>query len=44
MQAYNDLMIRRMPWDAALWPLAVTLGLGTLYLAAGVAGNLRRRG
>lgn len=44
MQAYNDLMIRRLPWNAALWPLAVTMGLGLVYLAAGIAANLRQGG
>ena len=44
MQAYNDLMIRGMPWQSALWPFAVTVGLGFLYLAVGVAGNVVRRG
>lgn len=42
MQAYNDLMIRRAPWQAALWPLAATVGLGCLYLAIGTAVHLRR--
>ncbi|HEY2664596.1 MAG TPA: ABC transporter permease, partial [Candidatus Binataceae bacterium] len=36
MQAYNDLMIRRLPASAALWPSLVTLGLGSLFLAAGI--------
>ncbi len=40
MQAYNDLMIRRADWSAAAWPSAVAFGLGVLYLAVGVLGNV----
>jgi len=36
MQAFNDLMIRNQPTSATLWPLAATLGLGTIFLAAGL--------
>ena len=36
MQAFNDLMIRNEPMSATLWPLAATLGLGTIFLAAGL--------
>jgi len=36
MQAFNDLMIRNQPMSATLWPLAATLGLGTIFLAAGL--------
>jgi len=36
MQAFNDLMIRNQPPSATLWPLAATLGLGTIFLAAGL--------
>jgi len=36
MQAYNDLMIRRLPTSAALWPFAATVGLGLIFLAAGI--------
>jgi ABC-type multidrug transport system permease subunit len=36
MQAFNDLMIRNQPPSAALWPLAATLGLGTIFLALGL--------
>ena len=36
MQAFNDLMIRHQPTSATLWPLAATLGLGTIFLAAGL--------
>lgn len=41
MQAYNDLMIRRLPASAAVWPFAVTIGLGVLYLAVGLLGTVR---
>jgi ABC-type multidrug transport system permease subunit len=44
MQAFNDLMIRRTSWEAAVWPFAVTIGLGVLYLAVGIAGNVFRGG
>ena len=40
MQAYNDLMIRRADWTAAAWPSAVAFGIGVLYLAVGVVGNV----
>jgi ABC-type multidrug transport system permease subunit len=36
MQAFNDLMIRNQPPSATLWPLAATLGLGMIFLAAGL--------
>ncbi len=36
MAAYNDLMIRRQPFVAALRPTAVLLAHGTLYLAIGL--------
>ena len=36
MQAFNDLMIRNQPMSATLCPLAATLGLGTIFLAAGL--------
>jgi hypothetical protein len=29
-------MIRNQPPSAALWPLAATLGLGTIFLALGL--------
>jgi len=43
MQAYNDLMIRRVPWQATLWPSTITVAIGVLYLAVGIVGHLRRR-
>jgi ABC-2 type transport system permease protein len=43
MQAYNDLMIRRMTWDAAVRPTLMTLALGLLYVAIGIAANVRVR-
>lgn len=42
MQAYNDLMIRRAPWSAAVWPSAVAVGLGLVYVVVGIATNMRR--
>ncbi|HEY9158192.1 ABC transporter permease [Candidatus Binatus sp.] len=36
MQAFNDLMIRNQPPSAALWPLAATVGIGTIFLGAGI--------
>jgi ABC-type multidrug transport system permease subunit len=36
MQAYNDLMIRRLPVSVVLWPFSATVGLGLLFLAAGI--------
>ena len=36
MQAFNDLMIRNQSPLAALWPLAMTLALGTVFLLAGL--------
>lgn len=36
MQSFNDLMIRNQPPSAALWPLAATVGLGALFLLAGL--------
>ena len=36
MQAFNDLMIRNQPPSAALWPLAATIGIGTILLGAGL--------
>ena len=37
MDAFNDLMIRHRPSDAAWRPTAVMLGYGVLYLAIGLA-------
>ena len=36
MAAYNDLMIRRQPLDAALRPSVVLLGFGVIYLMLGL--------
>jgi ABC-2 type transport system permease protein len=36
MQAFNDLMIRNQPASAALLPLAATLGIGMIFLCAGL--------
>lgn len=41
MRAYNDLMIRGLGPSHALWPTAVTLGLGMAFLCAGVLGARR---
>jgi ABC-type multidrug transport system permease subunit len=41
MQAFNDLMIRNQPPSATLWPLAATLGLGMIFLAAGLIRFVR---
>ena len=42
MDAFNDLMIRRRPVQAALPPTAVMLAYGTLYLLVGIALFRRR--
>jgi ABC-2 type transport system permease protein len=36
MQAFNDLMIRNQPPSATLRPLAATLGIGMIFLCAGL--------
>ncbi len=36
MQSFNDLMIRNQPPFATLWPFAATIGLGMLFLIAGL--------
>lgn len=41
MQAFNDLMIRDLSPVSALWPCAVTVGLGVIFLVAGIAGASR---
>ncbi len=41
MQAYNDLMIRHLPASAAVWPFAVTIGLGGVCLVVGLLGTVR---
>jgi ABC-2 type transport system permease protein len=42
MAAYNDLMIRQQPVDAALRPTAVLFAFGTLYLGLGLLLFRRR--
>jgi ABC-type multidrug transport system permease subunit len=44
MAAYNDLMIRRQPIAAALWPTAVLVAYGLVYLVLGLALFRRRAG
>ncbi len=41
MQAYNDLMIRRLPASVAWRPAAITAALGVVVLVAGVAALTR---
>jgi ABC-2 type transport system permease protein len=41
MQAFNDLMIRHSPPASVLWPSLITVGLGLIYLAVGLAGASR---
>jgi ABC-type multidrug transport system permease subunit len=36
MQAFNDLMIRNEPPSAALLPLAATIGIGVIFIVAGL--------
>jgi ABC-2 type transport system permease protein len=36
MQAFNDLMIRNQPPSAALLPLAATIGIGVIFMVAGL--------
>ena len=36
MQAFNDLMIRNQPPSATLWPFAATVGIGMIFLGAGI--------
>jgi len=36
MQAFNDLMIRNQPPSATLWAFTATIGLGVLFLLAGL--------
>jgi ABC-2 type transport system permease protein len=36
MQAFNDLMIRNQPPSAALPPLAATMGIGMIFIVAGL--------
>jgi hypothetical protein len=41
MRAFNDLMIRGLSPDAALWPTAMALALGMVLLLGGLAGSPR---
>jgi ABC-type multidrug transport system permease subunit len=36
MQAFNDLMLRNQPPSAALPPLAATIGIGVIFIVAGL--------
>ena len=36
MQAFNDLMIRNQPPSAALLPVAATIGIGVIFIVAGL--------
>jgi ABC-2 type transport system permease protein len=36
MQAFNDLMIRNQPPSAVLLPLAATIGIGVIFIVAGL--------
>jgi hypothetical protein len=41
MRAFNDLMIRGLSPQAALWPTTLTIGLGLVFLAGGIVGSPR---
>jgi ABC-type multidrug transport system permease subunit len=41
MRAFNDLMIRGLEPETALWPTAMALALGLLFLLGGIAGSSR---
>jgi hypothetical protein len=41
MRAFNDLMIRGLDPPTALWPTAMVLALGLLFLVGGIAGSAR---
>jgi ABC-type multidrug transport system permease subunit len=41
MQAFNDLMVRGLSARSVLWPAAATVGLGAIYLVAGIIGAYR---
>jgi ABC-type multidrug transport system permease subunit len=36
MEAFNNLMIRNLPVSSTLWPFVATVGLGAIFLAAGI--------
>ncbi|HEY6419655.1 MAG TPA: ABC transporter permease [Candidatus Binataceae bacterium] len=40
MQSFNDLMIRDLSVSAVMWPFVATVGLGIIYLAAGIVAML----
>ena len=42
MNSYNDLMIRHLPPSSAIFPFAVIVGFGLLYIAIAVAVQARR--
>lgn len=39
MRAFNDLMIRGLQPSSALWPAAITFGLGLIYLVVGIMAS-----
>lgn len=41
MRAFNDVMIRGLAPSTALWPTAVTIALGIIFLAGGIVGSPR---
>ena len=41
MRAFNDLMIRGLQPSSAMWPAAITFGLGLAYLIVGILGSSR---
>ncbi|MBP1687176.1 MAG: transporter-like protein [Deltaproteobacteria bacterium] len=41
MQVFNDLMIRNQPASSVLWPCAVTMSIGCLFLAIGLCAFLK---
>ncbi|MFN8628314.1 MAG: ABC transporter permease [Candidatus Binatia bacterium] len=41
MQGFNDLMIRNQPASAVLWSCAVTVGIGSVFLAIGLYAFLK---
>jgi ABC-type multidrug transport system permease subunit len=36
MEAFNNLTIRNLPASSTLWPFAATVGLGAIFLTAGI--------
>ena len=41
MDAFNDLMIRGLEPETALWPTAMALAIGLFFLLGGIAGSSR---